>query len=218
MSKGRLWGLFPNMGGFPGNSTSWKKKWRSALLAPPVWFAGRQAACLHILAVHKGRDHRKMFSWQDRYLGRGSLKFQVKSRRQWIATLVPKQCKEQQSLEFWKSKLLDGQGAHHGVHCLALGLALMVREKSLETWWGCLLTLESPPTPAKTKGLQIPGIYLESLSKKRELKTSNRSFARTCTEKSVVQSIAGLKWQISSQSSSFSRGKLSPWKISARAS
>lgn len=148
-----------------------------------------------------------MVNWQDSYLGRGSPKSQVRSRRQWIATLFPKQCKEEPSLEVWKSKLLDGQRAHHGVHCLALQLALMVREK---TWrpgeaayspWSSLWHLK------KTQVSRPLASTWRSWAK-REVKTSNMSFARTHTGKPGVQSIAGLKWQNSSHSSSFSYGKI----------
>lgn len=78
-----------------------RKKWSSALLAPPVWFVGRQAGCLHILAVHNRRDHRKMVRWPDRCLGRGSPQSQVSPRRQWTTTLIPEQCKDSR---VWKSE------------------------------------------------------------------------------------------------------------------
>lgn len=43
------------MGWFPGNSTSWKKKWSSALLTPPVWFvADRLPASISLLYIIGG--------------------------------------------------------------------------------------------------------------------------------------------------------------------
>lgn len=97
----------------------------------------RQTGCLppRCPAFQYRKDHGKMVSWYLRYLGRGPPKSQMSSRSQWTATLVPKHCRQQQSLGVWESKLLGGLGARHGVHCLTAGLPRIVREKSLGNWW-----------------------------------------------------------------------------------
>lgn len=71
---------------------------------------------------------------------------------------------------------------------------------------GCLLSLELPLTSGKTKAsIQIPRIFLETMSKCRKVKTSKSWPTRMCTDKPGLHSIGGLKLQISSE---FSAGNV----------
>lgn len=97
----------------------------------------RRIGCLpsHHIAFQNSREFWKMLVKKLDIWEVESQKSQMRPRRWWIAPLAPKQCRSQQSAGNWGSKFLDVQGARHGVHYSASGLAYVVGEKSLGNWW-----------------------------------------------------------------------------------